>query len=189
MRFIHVYALYDVTDNMFLTLSVSVFENSICRKSGTLDPERTQDMAAEEQILVDELENLRTLLTSRYFWEHLGDDDEDTGWVPAYTEQVEKQLREDADLGSVIAGKYKDGRASTQEVHCIRRRIAILHEEIDLWRQGIDIPQLAIEQKVSVAMGYGYVYLLNTYITCIEANALLSELTRPSSVVSMGFSI
>ena len=133
----------------------SVFENSICRKSGILDPERTQDMANEEDVLTDQLEDLRRRMASGYFWEHLGNDDEDTGWVPAYTEQVEKQLREDADFGLAIAAAYRDAKASKEEVHCVRRRVAILHQEMDLWRQGIDVPQLAVEQKASIASGYG----------------------------------
>ncbi|KAK7683802.1 hypothetical protein QCA50_013178 [Cerrena zonata] len=133
--------------------TIRIFENHICRKSGVLDSEYTADMVDDELHLIEDLQDSRVSESSSYFREH-PDADED-GWIPTYTNQMEKRLLKEAEWGRRTAHLHKEGKESREHVHAMRRRVAIIHQEIYLLRQGLEVPTLAVDANASVACGYG----------------------------------
>ncbi|KAK7683364.1 hypothetical protein QCA50_013626 [Cerrena zonata] len=104
-----------------------VFENSICRRSGERDPEYTKEMANDEKLLLDDLTQLRVHMSNEYLREHRDADDD--GWIPTYTKQVEVQLQVEACWGLRMPELHREGKVPKEDIHALRRRVAILHQE------------------------------------------------------------
>ncbi|KAK7693037.1 hypothetical protein QCA50_002602 [Cerrena zonata] len=110
--------------------TLCVFENSICRKSSVLDPERTQDMIEDEKLLLHDLQELRVHMSNEYFREHPNAAED--GWIPAYTNIVAHQLRVELTWGRRITDQCKEGKKPREDIHWMRRRVSIIHQEVFL---------------------------------------------------------
>lgn len=128
-----------------------LFKNTICRKDGALDPDRTPRMIYREDLTVKYCQFLRLSFAD----EHALRDDPDA-WIEEYLEelasQIELELR--AALRYIEVTSEVKGSAEWNEmVHGWRRLIALRHQERELIKQGLDIPLLARQSNASIAQG------------------------------------
>ena len=117
------------------------FENRICRRGGNVDPERTPQMKDNEAKLRDELQQTKSVAHMHHFYDN--PDAHESSWIPAYIKEVQELL----DSGLFYANRWMEKNLAIkglpkwkEEVHARRRTIAIYHQEIDLFRQGVDVP-------------------------------------------------
>ena len=130
------------------------FENRICRRGGNVDPERTPQMKSNEETVRNELQELKSIAHMNHFCEN--PDAHESSWIPVYIKEVQDLL--DCDL--LYANRWMKKNLETkglpkwkEEVHARRRIIAIYHQEIDLFGQGIDVPWLAFQRNESILAG------------------------------------
>ena len=130
------------------------FENRICRRGGNLDPERTSWMKDKEEKLLDELREMKSIAHMRHFYEN--PDADELSWVPVYIKEVQDLLNCDLAFANRWMEKNVSIKGLTkwkEELHARRRTIAIYHQEIDLFRQGVDVPWLAFQRNESILAG------------------------------------
>ena len=117
-------------------------------------------MTDDEYKLVVEIETLKAEVEDDFFWANLASHADD-GWIPVYTGRLRERLDTEAELGRSKADLVKESKAPKEDLHALRRRVAILHQEIHLLEQGPDIPAFAAYHRALVATGYGYVKFLS----------------------------
>ena len=112
-------------------------------------------MKDNEDKVRDELQELKSITHMRHFYET--PDAHESSWIPVYIKEVQDLL--DCDL--FYANRWMEKNLATkgfpkwkEEVHARRRRIAIYHQEIDLFRQGVDVPWLAFQRNESILAGH-----------------------------------
>lgn len=128
-----------------------------------IDPERTNDMEAEEGKLAHELNSLKwTICEEQSRLRHIYAEDD---WITTYV----KELCTLRDIALAHARSWMDMNRDLkgthewkEEVHGKRRIVAIYHQEIDLYRQGAEIPVVASRSNELIADGFRYVLLSST---------------------------
>ena len=118
-------------------------------------------MRDDEYKLVVEIETLKAEVEDDFFWANLASCT-DEGWISIYTGRLRQRLDTEAVLGRSKAALVKEGKALKEDLHALRRRVAILHQEIHLLEQGLDIPAFAAYHRALVATGYWYVKFLSS---------------------------
>ncbi|KAK7689642.1 hypothetical protein QCA50_007435 [Cerrena zonata] len=134
--------------------NLPVFENRVCRRGVGRDPERTDEMEVAERKLVEDFTSRRFTIAeehSRLSW--LVEDD----WIESYTKEL--SMLRDIELSSARTWLYfnsddKGTHEWKKEVHARRRIVAIYHQEIDLYRQGPEVPLLALQSNELISEGY-----------------------------------
>ena len=129
----------------------------MCCRDGSIDPDRTADMKQHEEQLLLNLQNHRSTLAD----EHALRDDPN-GWLDEYI----------SDLTGAIQSHLRDVRRFMERntdikgslvwdvtVHGERRLIGLFHQEVELIKQGLDVPLLALEEKASIIHGNRYVFM------------------------------
>ncbi|KAK7689758.1 hypothetical protein QCA50_006397 [Cerrena zonata] len=134
---------------------IPAFENQICRRSAGLDPERTDNMEAAEGKLADELNSLKWGIAEQQSQlRHIYAEDE---WIETYIREL--CIMRDIAVGGArtwieVNCDLKGTRKWKEEVHRRRRTVAIYHQEIDLYRQGPEIPLLALRLNELISAGF-----------------------------------
>ncbi len=118
----------------------SPMENSICRKSAAHDTERTKEMSHNEFGLVSEVSVLTLEYTST------------SGISDVFLNAIQKMID---DLLEEVQKYLQEEAPDGQILHGYRRMIAILHEEVDLHKQGYEQCVFAMKTKHRVSLGRG----------------------------------
>ncbi|THG94302.1 hypothetical protein EW026_g7144 [Hermanssonia centrifuga] len=106
--------------------------NPIVRKSSAVDPERTSQMAGDEDFINGECMDLKLFLL------HNPDNDN----MATFTQKIEGYI-ESYHSWAIAYLQTSSGSPNTETIHAYRRKIAVLHEFLDLHRQGHDAFALA----------------------------------------------
>ncbi len=124
----------------------SKVSNTIVQKSSAVDPDRTPQMVEDEQFLNSECMDL--------IWS-LGRDT-DSERLATLTQNLEGSIKSYRSQ-AIAYIRTSSGSPNTQIVHAYRRKIAVLHEFLDLHRQGHDAFALASAWGETVYSGRRYV--------------------------------
>lgn len=140
--------------NWPLILLCSTFENKICQKSKLLDFERTDEMARDEQDIVEELQRIKMEISNEHFSQFPNSPVD--AWVSKYVEKIKPRIQEQVTwaYGYVKCYKLYPTPQLHDEIHAQRRRIAVMHQDVYLTEQGLDIPALVVHLNESIACGY-----------------------------------
>lgn len=117
-------------------------------------------MIEHEKSMVDELKDLRARAYRENYEEF--PDAEGYGWIGLYVRWITDRLQDEAKVGRLCAAEYKKDRTTRNKatVHTSRRRVALLHQEVELIIQGTDIPGIAADHGESIGGGCRYAFLL-----------------------------
>lgn len=132
----------------------SAFENSICRRGGTEDPERTKAMEREEGAVFDRLHNMKVHFSGDRFY--MVAHPTHNSWVEPYVMEVQEMLERELIDARCYLDEPDHPKGSPlwkQDVHARRRLIAIYRQEISLHRQGTHLPEFAREMGESIIHG------------------------------------
>ncbi|KAK7677664.1 hypothetical protein QCA50_019355 [Cerrena zonata] len=130
----------------------SVFKNTLYRKDGALDPDRSTCMTYREGITVKYMQFRRTSLSDEFSGQN-----DPNGWINEYMSELVQH--NDIELREIrrylkVTSDVKGSSDWNEMVHGARRLIAVCHQEKELIMQGIDIPLLAWQSNASIAQGY-----------------------------------
>ncbi|THG96959.1 hypothetical protein EW026_g4957 [Hermanssonia centrifuga] len=106
--------------------------NHIARKSSAMDPERTAQMAEDERFLNSECMELKRCISQNT----------DCDQLATWTRKIEASI-EYYRSQAIAYIQTSSGAPKMQTIHAYRRKIAVLHEFLDLHRQGHDAFVLA----------------------------------------------
>ncbi len=120
--------------------------NPIARKSSAVDPERTSQMAEDEHFLNSECMDLKLSLLR----------DPDCDSMAILTQKIKGSI-ESYCSRAITYIQSSSGSPNTEAIHAYRRKIAVLHEFLDLHRQGHDAFVLASAWGKTVYSGRRYV--------------------------------
>lgn len=135
----------------FFNFILRTFKNTMCRKDGATDTDRSQHMAYCEGLTVKYLQFLRTSISDKYAYQS-----DPNMWINEYVAEIvslnELDLR---DARQYLAGTSEPKGSSEwfEMIHGWRRLIALRHQERELILQGLDIPLLARQSNTSIAQG------------------------------------
>lgn len=114
-------------------------------------------MKADEEKILGELRDVKARASMSHFYEHPSSDPD--SWIPTYLKEV--QILLNCELAS--ANRWMSNHVSMkgskpwkEEVHARHRVIAIYHQEINLFQQGINVPWFALECGESILAGHWY---------------------------------
>lgn len=129
----------------------------MCHKSGLLDPERTDEMAQDEQAIIQELQRIKMEVLNAHLNECPSSPAD--GWVSKYVARMKPRIDDQVHWARGCVDRYKQAPTTRlqDEIHALRRRIAVIHQDVYLTEQGVDIPVLVIYLRESIACGYRYV--------------------------------
>lgn len=126
----------------------------MCQKSQRCDPERTEEMAQDERDVEKELERVKKEVSEEYSQAnpHRAPGD----WIPTYVAKLQPRIEMQASWGRACADRYLTHPSSSlkMQVHAYRRKVALLHQDVDLLSQGLHVPMLAMSYKERVVDGY-----------------------------------
>lgn len=120
-------------------------------------------MVNGEETLIEELQQLkRAAQRDCQSWSPQAQAED---WLPTYLRWVDRKLCDVIELGHQYADEYKQCRSAQNKelLHAIRRKAAILHQEIDLLDQGLDAYDTATRYCETV--GGGRWYVVNHFLT------------------------
>ncbi len=120
--------------------------NHIARKSSAMDPERTAQMAEDERFLNSECMELKRCISQNT----------DCDQLATWTRKIEASI-EYYRSQAIAYIQTSSGAPKMQTIHAYRRKIAVLHEFLDLHRQGHDAFVLASAWGKTVYSGRRYV--------------------------------
>lgn len=131
----------------------SIFRNSICCKYDKPDAERMEAMVEREQSIVDELKSLQLAAKHKHVQE-LPEADSDR-WIGLYVRWVTDKLWAEVTTGLQSTAEYKEHLTAQNRVivHASQCRAALLHQEVKLIIQGVDVPTIAVEYGESIGGG------------------------------------
>lgn len=115
-------------------------------------------MESAERKLADELNSLKwNICEERSRLSHIYGEDE---WISEYIKEL--CILRDIALGRArtwmdMNGELKGTDEWKEVVHGKRRLIAIYHQEIDLYRQGAEVPLVALRSNELISAGFRYV--------------------------------
>lgn len=114
-------------------------------------------MATDEQDIVKELQRMKMEISNTHSSQF--PDASVDGWVPKYVEMMEPRIKDQVTWACGAVKRYKESPSARlqDEIHAMRRRIAVIHQDVYLTKQGIDFPILAVGLCESIACGYRYV--------------------------------
>lgn len=124
-------------------------------------------MADEEESLMEELGRLKRAARQEVSTSFPSAKVEE--WIPTYLRWIDHKLCDEVELGHWYVSEYKthpDVQAK-EILHATRRRVAILHQEVDLLEQGPDVYDTAVHYYEMVGGGCRYVNILFTQIFAI----------------------
>lgn len=138
----------------------------MCHKSGLLDPERTTEMAEDEQAIVQELQRIKMEVSNTHFSEC--PESPADGWVPKYVARMKPRIEDQVSWARGCVDRYKQSPTTRlrDEIHSLRRRIAVIHQDVYLTEQGINIPVLAVHLRESIPCGYRCVFVSLNALSC-----------------------
>lgn len=117
-------------------------------------------MAESEDRLEQELQLLKAYAMSDAFY--TSPDNRDANlWIQFYITKMEPTLQDEVQWGLEYTKKYTmlGSVRYIEKIHAQRRRVAIVHQEINLWRQGPDVFRCADRYQGLVCSGYRLVVL------------------------------
>lgn len=114
-------------------------------------------MAQDEQDIVNELQRIKMEVSDHHSSQF--PNSPLNAWVPKYVERMKPRIQDQVAWAHGYAKRYKQNPTANlrNEVHALRRRIAVIHQDVYLTEQGVDIPAIAIRLQESIACGYRYV--------------------------------
>ena len=81
---------------------------------------------------------------------------DDDLWVTKYIDEIEEMIDNELEAVQCYKDSTTDVKGSSdwcEEMHTRRRSVAVLHQEIELLRQGLDIPLAAVKANTSITHG------------------------------------